>query len=251
METTLLRSCLTLPKLAYILRCCPPTLIPNALNSFDDLLHDALSDLVGSPLPDWAWLKASLPSSSGRHAALHAPAAYIESFFQAQPLISSILAHSAKHPPLLATALDSLRRPDWVLLQDIDVPLTQLCLSRAIDEASFDCLLASAADTQSRALALSSAIHHAADWLNVVPSPALGLHLQDREFRFFQYWLGLQMFEDDMTCPVCHSTADCYGDIRLVVGEIQTKLTDTTPSGMHFSQLLNQLLLRPGEKFPL
>ena len=31
METTLLRSCLTLPKLAYILRCCPPALIPNAL----------------------------------------------------------------------------------------------------------------------------------------------------------------------------------------------------------------------------
>ena len=51
METTLLRSCLALPKLAYILRCCPPALIPNALNLFDSLLRDALSDLVGSPLP--------------------------------------------------------------------------------------------------------------------------------------------------------------------------------------------------------
>ena len=67
--------------------------------------------------------------------------------------------------------------------------------------------------------ALSSAIHHAADWLNVVPSPALGLHLQDREFRFcLQYWLGLQMFEDDMTCPVCHSTADCYVDHQVGCG---------------------------------
>ena len=227
METTLLRSCLTLPKLAYILRCCPPALISNVLNSFDGLLHDALSDLVGSPLPDWAWLKASLPSSSGgvgiRHAVLYAPAAYIGSFFQSQPLISSILGRSAKHPPLLAMALDSLRqaaaRPDWVLLQDIDVPLTKLCLSRAIDEASFDFLLASAPDTLSRVLALSSAIHHAADWLNVVPSPALGLSLQDREFCFcLQYWLGLQMFEDDMTCPVCHSTADCYGDHQVGCG---------------------------------
>ena len=154
---------------------------------------------------------------------LHAPAAYIGSFFQSQPLISSILGRSAKHPPLLATALDSLHqaaaRPDWVLLQDIDVPLTELCLSRAIDEAYFDFLLASAPDTWSRALTLSSAIHHAADWLNVVPSPALGLHLQDWEFRFcLQYWLGLQMFEDDRTCPVCHSTADCYGDHQVGCG---------------------------------
>ena len=227
METTLLCSCLTLPKLASILCCCPPALIPNAPNSFDVLLHDALSDLVGSPLPDWAWLKASLPLASGgvgiRHAVLHAPAAYIGSFFQSQPLISSILGRSAKHPPLLATALDSLRqaaaRPDWVLLQDIDVPLTQFCLSRAIDEASFDFLLASAPDTRSRALALSSAILHAADWLNVVLSPALGLHLQGWEFRFcLQYWLGLQMFEDDMTCLVCHSTADCYGDHQVGCG---------------------------------
>ena len=65
-------------------------------------------------------MKASLPSSSGglgiRHAMLHAPAVFIGSFFRAQPLISSILGRSAKHPPLLATALDSLHqaaaRPD-------------------------------------------------------------------------------------------------------------------------------------------
>ena len=41
--------------------------------------------------------------------------------------------------------------------------------------------------------------------VNVVPSPALGLHMQDREFRFcLQYWLGLKMFDDRGPCPVCH-----------------------------------------------
>ena len=50
--------------------------------------------------------------------------------------------------------------PYIALLQDINVPLTQLCLLCAI---SFECLLASAPDTHSRALALSSAIHHAPD----------------------------------------------------------------------------------------
>ena len=142
---------------------------------------------MGSPLSDWAWLKASLPSSSGGLnilcATLHAPAAYIGSFSQAQPLVSDILGRPAKHPPLLPMALASLQqataRPDWVLLQDIDVPLTQHCLSRSIDKASLNTLLASARDSRSEALALSTSIIHAGDWLNVVPSPALGLHMQD------------------------------------------------------------------------
>ena len=51
----------------------------SGFGGFDDLVREALSDLVGSPLPDWAWLKASLPSSLGglniRKASLHAPAA--------------------------------------------------------------------------------------------------------------------------------------------------------------------------------
>ena len=190
-------------------------------------MRDSLSDLAGGPLPDWAWLKASLPSSlrglNIRHAVLHAPAAYIVSFCQSQPLISGILGHAAKYLLHFSEALGSLHqaagRPDWTFLQDVDVPLIQHCLSRAIDQASFDALLASAPDTRSRALALSSATYHAGDWLNVIPSPSLGLHLQDREFRFcLQYWLGLQMFEDYGICPVYQSGADRFGDHQVGCG---------------------------------
>ena len=50
--------------------------------------------LTRRPLPDWSWLKASLPSSLGglnlRRAALHAPAAYISSLHRSEPLISDI-----------------------------------------------------------------------------------------------------------------------------------------------------------------
>ena len=65
METTLLWSCLALPKVAYVLRTCLPAQIPKALGSFDGLICNALSDLAGGPLPDWSWLKASLPSYLG------------------------------------------------------------------------------------------------------------------------------------------------------------------------------------------
>ena len=109
MEMALLQSCLSLPKLSFLLRSCPPAKITDVLNYFDNVMREGLSDLVGSPLSDWAWLKASLPSSSGglglRQATLHAPATYIGSVLQAQPLISDILGHSFSHPPYFNATL--------------------------------------------------------------------------------------------------------------------------------------------------
>ena len=85
MEITLLRSCLAVPKVAYILR---PNL--KGFRSFDGLMRDALSDLARDPLPDWSWLKASLPFSLGglniRQASLLAPVAYIRFYQQCRPL---------------------------------------------------------------------------------------------------------------------------------------------------------------------
>lgn len=137
METTLLRSCLALPKVAFALRTCPPILIQQALVAFDYSMQDTLSDLAGGPLSDWAWLKASLPCSLGglniRQAMFHAPAAYICSLHQSHPPVSPV------HLPHCIDALaEAACRPEWSSLQDIDFPLCQCLLSRVIDEASYD-----------------------------------------------------------------------------------------------------------------
>ena len=227
MEAILLRSCLSLPKIAFALRTCAPDLIRPALETFDDTIREALSDQAGCPLPDWSWLKASLPSSLGglnlRRAALHAPAAYISSLHQSEPLISDILGHSPSPPALLPSCVRALgmaaSMPDWSSPQRIDVPLRQRTLSRLIDEASFDVLIESSPGVRSKALALSSALPHAGDWLNVVPSSALGLHLLDQEFRpCLQYWLGLPIFVEGVRCPVCRSVADPFGDHHVGCG---------------------------------
>lgn len=48
----------------------------------------------------------------------------------------------------------------------------------SINVCSLICdLVSKASDSRSKASALSTAIPHAGDWLNVVPSKALGLHL--------------------------------------------------------------------------
>ena len=148
---------------------------------FDNAMLEALSDLAGGPLLEWAWLKASLPSSLGglniRRASLHAPAAYISSLDQSKLLVAGILGRVPEASQHLAPALLDLAtaadRHDWRSIEDVDVPLRQRHLSHSIDEASYIHLITGAPDTRSKALALFTAIPHAGDWLNVIPSHAL------------------------------------------------------------------------------
>ena len=165
---------------------------------FDNVMFEALSDLAGGPLPEWAWLKASLPSSLGglniRRASLHAPAAYMNSLDQSKLLVARILGRVPEASQHLAPALLDLAtaadRYDWRSIEDVDVPLRQRHLSHSIDEASY-------------------------------PSHALGLHLHDWEFRLcLQYWLGLQMVEEGARCPICQVVADPLGDHQVGVRQI-------------------------------
>ena len=91
METALLRSCLALPKVAFILQACPPSHINRIARDFDAAICQSLESIVGGPISDWSWLKASLPSSRGglnlRSAVLHAPAAYLASISQSRSLV--------------------------------------------------------------------------------------------------------------------------------------------------------------------
>ncbi len=160
-----------------------------------------------------------------RSAALHAPAAFISSLDQSRLLIARIIGRPPAASPHLAVAVAYLARaadaPDWHSVEDIDVPLRQRPLSRKIDEATFNSLVNSDPDTRARALALSTATPHVGDWLNVVPSPALGLHLHDREFRLcLDYWFGIRIADGESRCPVCtrEHAADPFGDHHVGCG---------------------------------
>ena len=150
----------------------------------------------------WSWMKATLPSSRGglnlRSAVRHAPAAFLASISATQSLMEHILGcppgPSPHIPPALLSLATEAARPDWQCLEDIEVPLRQRSLSNAMDESCFQQLLTSAPTSRFRALSLSSSLPHAGDWLNVVPSSSLGLHLHDREFRCcLRYWLGVPL----------------------------------------------------------
>jgi hypothetical protein len=59
----------------------------------------------------------------------------------------------------------------------------------------------------------SLGLSHARDWLNVVPSPALGLHLRTLEFTTVaKYRLGIPLYTGAVQCPACPAHSDVLGD---------------------------------------
>ena len=99
LETTLLCSCLALPKLT-----CPSSHIT---------MRESLEAILGGPI----WLKASLPSSRGgvnlRSAAKHAPAAFIASSAKSRGLEEKILQLPDLPPHLDLALAMAASQPNW------------------------------------------------------------------------------------------------------------------------------------------
>ena len=66
----------------------------------------------------------------------------------------------------------------------------------------------------------SLTVPHSGDWLNVLPSPNLGLHLRTAEWIIsVKYRLGLPVFSTAGACPACHSFSDKEGDHAISCGQ--------------------------------
>ena len=122
----------------------------------------------GVPLSGCSWTKSSLPSRCGGINLRNVSIRHAHAAFLAADTLSQELGPSP-HSDSIVTALSIFAsRSDWLCLEDTDVPLHQRSQSTAIDEALFQHLLSTAPST--RAQALLSALPHAGDWLNGVPS---------------------------------------------------------------------------------
>ena len=91
----------------------------------------AFESIIGGPVSDWSWLKATLPSSCGSlnlcSASRHVPAAFLSSYPASLPLVEVILGHPPSPSPHTTAVVSALAtaaaQPDWLSLEDIDVPI--------------------------------------------------------------------------------------------------------------------------------
>ena len=64
-EFVLLRSCLSLPKIIFLLRSTDPTRHQDLWATFDNLIRDTLTHILGSAVDAKQWAQAQLPVAMG------------------------------------------------------------------------------------------------------------------------------------------------------------------------------------------
>ena len=176
----------------YTLRTTDPTNHQLCWQRCDDITREAISRILGRPLDDSQWQQANLPTALGGLglgcARDIAPAAYATSVLTAQDLKLSILGRTeldspANIQPALFTYL-SAKMGEEATINSL-TGVTQRAISFTINLHKLQ-LLTNHTDgldnVREMARLTSLGLPHAGDWLNVLPSPTLGLHMRPSEF---------------------------------------------------------------------
>ena len=195
----LLKSCLSIPKMVYLLRCAPAWKEPLLLESFDQVMRESLESILNCSIDDPTWAQASLPVAKAgigiRSARDLSVPAFLASIASTSDLVTAILANSI--PPVdpdldeaLAiwdTASDSAPTPDSKYQRDWDRPIVDKLASS---------LLAHAASPSTSARILASTRKESGAWLQALPCPNLGTFLDESTVRIAA---GLRL-----GIPLCH-----------------------------------------------
>ena len=236
-EFALLRSCLSLPKLSFLLRVVDTSGHRHLLQEFDQVTREGLIRILGTPVNDRAWKQAKLPVSMGglglRGAEDHGPTTYAASVLSSKLLTQSMIGpDQAEHGPvpegeelqgtLSPGLLAAIGEAQGEEAREADlVGLTQRQMSLKVDQHVHQQLLEGVGEEEDRERARLASLNlqHAGDWLNTAPLKALGLHLRAAEFILVvKYRLGLPVFDTAGPCPACLRHSDIFGDHALCCG---------------------------------
>ena len=221
-EFVLLRSCFSLPKIVFLMRSTDPTHHQNLWATFDSLIRDTLTHILGSAVDAKQWAQAQLPVAMGglglRGAVDHCAGAYISSVHACETLKEGLLPHG--NVQLDITTAMALLREKADEISPEEVPgMSQKMISLEIDKKLKISLVQSLTEKRDKARLASLGLPHAGDWLNVTPSPILGLHVRPQEFRYsVLYRLGAPVYSSAGLCPACRKDSDKYGDHAIVCG---------------------------------
>ena len=205
------------------------------------MTREGLARITGVPPTDMQWLQARLPVTMGglglRTAEEHGPAAYASSYLSSLPLLRSLRhtpedSPSVSLPTALLQRLAHLRRKETSMEDLIEMEGGQHALSLEIDLAAAEQLkgevtaLGGVDGVRENARLTCLQQPYAGAWLNVVPSPALGLHLRGSEFvPAVKLRLGMEVFSSAGPCPACSAPSDQLGDHALCCATDGTRIS--------------------------
>ena len=109
--------------------------------------------------------------------------------------------------------LSSVLEMEETIPREVVSGLSQKDLTVMMDGRLQNSLLDAAETPREKARLLSVQLPHAGDWLQVIPSPTLGLQLRAAELRTaVLYRLGEPLFQGDGACQGCGRHSDRLGD---------------------------------------
>ena len=228
-EFVLLRSCLALPKIMFVLRTTDPTHNRWLWQEFDGITREALTRIIGSPVNDFQWCQAKLPVSLAglglKAAEDHAHAAYASSLLSSQHIRQALLDLQEDNSQFVIpeTVMETLssKQNEEATVENLQ-GVTQKAISYKIDQHNSNLLINNITRegvVRDVARLRSLSLPHAGDWLFVVPAPALGLHLRTVEFTVsVKYRLGIPIYTKTGQCPACKGLSDQQGDHAVSCG---------------------------------
>ena len=186
---SLLKNCLAIPKLQYVLRASPAYKQSAELKRFDETLVATLSKVTNVRFGDSSLAQAVLPVSLGglgiRLAKDIALPAYASSLYSSEELVEAVLENvqhlAGNHELQMVEEAWSVRSGGIAFSEDAnrgrqktwDLPLAELARDSLLESA----------DQVTRARILACSCRESGLWLHALPVPTLGTLLDSETFR--------------------------------------------------------------------
>lgn len=204
------------PRLMYLLRSAPVYKQPSALQKIDELVRGALTEASNVNISGPAWKQATLPLRLGglgvRAVESLALPCYVASLGAALPLVRTIYPHLTESvaPASLLSALQNFSKITGISELPEITSAGQRVWDSLSSQVSRDQLLRDANQLH-RARLEAAAQPHTASWLQAVPVPNLGLHLDSDTVRIaVALRLGAAVCEPHR-CRLCNRSVDHLG----------------------------------------
>ena len=220
-ELLLLRACTGFPRIVHLLRTAPPTLLSDALGTFDYQVDESIFHIVGDAIVEGGRALWALPlSMAGMGIPVskdQAAGAFASSVFGSWELQALM---GVTEPRLDAIACYKTH-PNFELNDDNNYTtytLSQFEFKMARDKLSYQALFA-AADRTARSFLNAKTMKYASSWLHATPSNWNGQVFKSNEFKsLLKLHSSLPFNNTPHTCPECHVAMNNLGHHAISCG---------------------------------
>ena len=183
----LLRMSVTIPRLIFFLRGSPMWHNTAGLLRYDDVLRNSIESILNISLTDRSWKESSLPIKYGgigiRHASDIALPCFLSSMYNVSSLLDQLLPEPLRQiDPVLAEAEKQWCEKFGSLPED-NVRIYQHSWEIFEIEQKIISIQNSLYTKEDKARFLANSSVETGAWLQALPSPQLGTHLSNDEFR--------------------------------------------------------------------